>query len=65
MRVAAMRQRPLVLLSSGVSGWHAMRIQPPGMWRRIGARLPEITMAIAIAAIIGTVVWVVWSVGWQ
>jgi hypothetical protein len=35
------------------------------MWRRIGARLPEVTMAIAIAAIIGTVVWVVWSVGWQ
>jgi len=42
-----------------------MTHRAPSVWRRIGARLPEITTAIAIAAIIGTVVWVVWSVGWQ
>jgi len=28
------------------------------MWRRIGARLPEIVMAIAVVAVIATAVWV-------
>lgn len=30
----------------------------PSMWRRIGARLPEIVMAIAVVAVIATAVWV-------
>ena len=41
-----------------------MTRRPSSIWRRIGARLPEITIAIAIAVTIGTGVWLVWSLGW-
>ena len=37
----------------------------PSIWRRIGARLPEITVAIAIAVTLGTCAWLVWALGWS
>ena len=36
----------------------------PSIWRRIGAHLPEITVAIAVAVTIGTGAWLVWSLVW-
>jgi hypothetical protein len=33
-------------------------------WRRISARLPEITLAIAVAATLCAAVWAAWRVGW-
>jgi len=30
------------------------------IWRRINARLPEITIAIAIAAVIVSALWIAW-----
>jgi hypothetical protein len=34
------------------------------MWRRVGARLPEITVAIAVVAVIATALWVAWLFRW-
>jgi len=36
----------------------------PSLWRRIGARLPEIVLAIAIVAVIATALWVAWLFRW-
>jgi len=41
-----------------------MMRRPSSIWRRIAARLPDITLAIAIAATLGTGVWLVWRLGW-
>lgn len=30
------------------------------IWRRINARLPEITIAIAIGAVVLTALWIAW-----
>ena len=41
-----------------------MMRRPSSIWRRIAARSPDITLAIAIAATLGTGVWLVWRLGW-
>jgi hypothetical protein len=42
----------------------AMTLRPKSFRRLISARLPEITLAIAVTFSIATALWIAWSFGW-
>lgn len=41
-----------------------MTLRPKSFRRLISARLPEITLAIAVTFSIATALWIAWSFGW-